>query len=69
MSAERVAERVYDLQEVAAIKSVHPDTLKRAIKASKAEPGKPILKAKKVGRGYRVKASDLDAWFDGLDDA
>lgn len=27
------------------------------------------LKAKKIGKGYRVRISDLDTWFDSLEDA
>lgn len=61
----RVAEEVYKLDEAAKIKSVSVDMLKRAIKATKGN----TLEAKMVGRTYRVKASDLDAWYDALDDA
>jgi len=61
----REAERVYTTAEAAGIKAVSEKTITRAIKAT--EP--PYLQAKKVGRGYRIKASDLDAWFDSLEDA
>lgn len=65
MTAQRVAERAYTLNEAAEIKSVSRDLLLRAIKASEGN----TLPAKKVGKGYRVSASDLDAWYDGLADA
>lgn len=61
----RVAERAYTLVEAAEIKSVSRDLLLRAIKASEGN----TLPAKKVGKGYRVSASDLDAWYDRLEDA
>ena len=61
----RAAEQVYDLREAASIKRVSVDTLRRAIKATEGN----TLAAKKAGKGYRVKASDLDAWFEGLPDA
>jgi excisionase family DNA binding protein len=41
---------------------VNQETLLRDIRAG-------ALPAKKLGRGYRIKASDLDAWFDSLPDA
>jgi excisionase family DNA binding protein len=63
--SERVAERAYTLVEAAEIKSVSRDLLLRAIKATEGN----ALPAKKVGRGYRVSASDLDAWYERLADA
>lgn len=65
MSAPRTAERAYTLQEAAEMKSVSRDLILRAIKATEGN----ALAAKKVGKGYRVKASDLDAWYEGLEDA
>lgn len=65
MTTTRQAEAVYTLGEAAEIKRVSPDLLRRAIKATSG----PTLKAKKVGRGYRVSASALDSWFDSLEDA
>lgn len=59
------AEKVYTLKEAAAIKSVSEDTLRRHIRATVGN----VLPAKIIGRGYRIKASDLDAWYDALDDA
>jgi excisionase family DNA binding protein len=61
----KVAERAYTLNEAAEIKSVSRDLLLRAIKATEGN----TLPAKKVGKGYRVSASDLDAWYDRLADA
>ena len=61
----RSAEQVYKLREAAAIKGVSVDTLRRAIKATAGN----VLRAKQLGKGYGIKASDLDAWFDGLPDA
>ena len=60
----REAERVYTTAQAAEVKAVSEKTITRAIKAT--DNG---LAAKRVGRGYRIKASDLDAWFDGLADA
>ncbi|WP_181312501.1 helix-turn-helix domain-containing protein [Nocardioides campestrisoli] len=60
-----VAEEVYTIPEAAAIKKVSSDLIRRAIRATEGN----TLAAKKVGKGYRIKASELDAWFDGLDDA
>jgi excisionase family DNA binding protein len=61
----RESERAYSTAEAAAIKSVSEKTLTRAIKATEGN----TLEAKRVGRGYRIKASDLDAWYEGLDSA
>lgn len=61
----RAAEQVYDLRTAAEIKSVSVDTLRRAIKATEGN----VLIAKKAGKGYRVTASELDAWFDRLPNA
>lgn len=65
MTDTRGAERAYTLQEAAEVKSVSRDLILRAIKAAKGN----TLPAKKVGKGYRVKASDLDAWYERLEDA
>lgn len=59
------AERAYTIPEAAALKGVSQDTIRKAIHA--IEP--PLLRAKKVGRGYRISASALEAWFESLDDA
>lgn len=62
----REAERVYTTTEAAEIKRVSPDTIKRAIKST--DPDKHLV-AKRLTSGYRIKASDLDDWWDRLEDA
>lgn len=61
----REAEKAYTLDEAAALLSISKDTLRRAIKATSGN----VLPAKLVGGRYRIRASALDAWFDGLEDA
>jgi excisionase family DNA binding protein len=61
----RQAERAYTLAEAADLKSVSQDTLRRAIKATEGN----VLRAKRIGKGYRISASALEDWFDGLDEA
>lgn len=62
----REAEKVYDLKSAAERKSVSVDTLRRAIKSTDAQKNLP---AKRVGKGYGIRASDLDAWWDRQGDA
>lgn len=46
------------------------DTLKRAIRATDPAAFPPPLKAKRDSKGrLSVKVSDLEAWFDSLEDA
>lgn len=59
------AEKAYTIPEVAALKGVSPDYVRAAIKATEGN----TLAAKKVGRGYRVSASAVEAWWAGLVDA
>lgn len=59
------AERAYTIPQAAEIKGVSPDTIRRAIKATHGHS----LAAKFVGREYRISASALEAWWDGLEDA
>lgn len=59
------AERAYTIAEFAALKSVSPDFVRAAIKATKGN----TLPAKKVGRGYRITASAGEAWWNGMADA
>lgn len=61
----RHAEAAYTLAEAAALKRVSQDTLRRAIKATEGN----VLRAKRIGKGYRISASALEDWFDGLDEA
>lgn len=62
---EKVAEEVYTVTEAAKIKKVSPALIRRAINSTDAHR----LYAKRVGKGFRISASALDAWFAGLDDA
>lgn len=64
-SPRLVAEAAYTIADAAAVKSVSPDFVRKAIKAT--EP--PYLRAKKVGKSYRINATALDAWWDSLEDA
>jgi excisionase family DNA binding protein len=57
----REAERAYNITEAAELKGVSPDTIRRAIRSG-------TLAAKHVGRGYRIAASSLEAWWDALPD-
>ena len=61
----KTAERAYTIAEAAELKSVSPDFIRAAIKATAGN----TLPAKKVGRGYRISASALEAWWAGMDDA
>lgn len=58
------AEPAYTIPEVAALKSVSPDFVRRAIRATTGG-----LRAKKVGKGYRIGASAVEEWWEGLEDA
>lgn len=64
-STQVVAEAAYTIPQAAAIKNVSPDFVRRAI--HRTEP--PFLRAKKVGKSYRIGATALDEWWDQLDDA
>lgn len=57
----REAEKVYSIAEAAELKAVSQDTIRRAIKATDATLNLP---AKRPGKSYGIKASDLDAWWD-----
>lgn len=59
------AEAAYTISEAAEVKRVSPDLIRRAIKST--EP--PFIRAKKVGRGYRIAASALEDWWNQLEDA
>jgi len=65
MTQRREAQRAYSITSAAELKDVSPDAIRRAIRATKGN----VLKAKKIGSGYRINASDLEAWWDGLADA
>jgi excisionase family DNA binding protein len=69
MSAKLAAEEAYTVAEAAALKRVSYDTIARAIHATEGN----TLAAKNVSSGkrptYRIAASALEAWFEGLRDA
>lgn len=69
MSPQRQAEAAYTIAQAAALKNVSQDTIRRAIHATEGS----TLAAKNVSNGkrptYRISASALEAWFDGLADA
>jgi excisionase family DNA binding protein len=49
-------QRAFSLKDVATILDVHPDTIRRAVKAGK-------LKAAKIGKDYRIAKSELERFF------
>lgn len=59
------AERAYTIAQVADLKGVSPDFVRAAIKRTSGN----VLVAKKVGRGYRISATAVEAWWAGLEDA
>lgn len=61
----KTAERAYTIVEAADLKSVSPDFIRAAIRRTTGN----TLPAKKVGRGYRISASALEAWWAGMEDA
>lgn len=65
MTPPKVAEKAYSIQEVADLKGISPDYVRRAIRATSGN----TLPAKKLGRGYRISASAVEAWWAGLKDA
>lgn len=65
MTTVTEAEAAYTIIEAAEIKRVSPDLIRRAIKSKDA----PFLRAKKIGRGYRIAASALEDWWGQLEDA
>lgn len=74
MTAPRRADAAYSISEAAELKSVSPGFIRAAIKATGGKDPKTgrvvvPLHAKRVGKGYRISASALDAWFDALEDA
>lgn len=61
----REAEKAYSITEVAELKGISPDFVRRAIRATSGN----VLAAKRVGRGYRISASAVEAWWANLEDA
>ena len=49
-------QQVLSIKDAATILDVHPDTIRRAIKAGK-------LKAAQIGRDYKIAKSELDRFF------
>lgn len=72
MTEQREAERAYTIDQAADLKSVSPGYVRKAIKSNGRPDARGIvvtpLAAKKVGKGYRISASALDAWFEALPD-
>jgi excisionase family DNA binding protein len=52
-------QRAFSLKEVASILGVHPETIRRAVKAGK-------LKAAKIGKDYRIAKSELERYFQAM---
>ncbi|MBW1693932.1 MAG: helix-turn-helix domain-containing protein [Deltaproteobacteria bacterium] len=52
-------QQVFSIKNAATILDVHPDTIRRAIKAKK-------LKAAKIGRDYKIAKSELDRYFQAM---
>ncbi len=52
-------QRAFSLKEVASILGVHPETIRRAVKAGK-------LKAAKIGKDYRIAKTELDRFFQAM---
>ena len=61
----REAERLYTIAEAAVLANVGQDTIRQAI--HRTVP--PFLRAKKIGRGYKIRASAFTAWIDAHEDA
>ena len=59
------AEKAYTIPQVAELKNVSPDFVRAAIKRTEGN----TLAAKRVGRGYRISASAVEAWWSAMDDA
>ena len=49
-------QKAFSLKEVASILGVHPETIRRAVKAGK-------LKAAKIGKDYRISKPELERYF------
>lgn len=66
------AERAYTIDEAAELKSVSPGYIRKAIRSTGQPDDRghvmPPLTAKKVGKGYRIAASALEAWWAALPD-
>lgn len=58
------AEAAYTIAQVAELKNVSQGFVRKAIKATEGA----VLRAKKVGKGYRISASAVEDWWAALDD-
>jgi excisionase family DNA binding protein len=67
MTTPRVkeAERAYTAAQVAELKGVSKEFVYQAIRATSGN----ALPAKRIGKGYRITASDVESWWAGLEDA
>lgn len=68
----KVSERkAYSIDEAAALYDVPREVIRRAIHVVPTDdnPNPAVLRAKKVGRSYRISAEALDEWWEALDDA
>jgi excisionase family DNA binding protein len=52
-------QQAFSLKDSASILGVHPDTLRRAIKAGK-------LRAAKIGKDYRIARNELERFFQAM---
>lgn len=59
------AERAYTPAQVAELKGVSKEFVYRAIRATSGN----VLAAKRIGKGYRIAASAVEAWWAGMADA
>lgn len=59
------AEKAYTIAEIAALKSVSPDYVRKSMKATEGN----VLVAKIVGREYRASATEVEAWWARMADA
>jgi excisionase family DNA binding protein len=64
-AAARQSEESYTVAQVAAMKNVSQGFVRQAIHATEGA----VLRAKKLGKGYRIDASAVDAWWKDLPDA
>lgn len=65
MATKITAEEAYTIDEAAALKRVSPGFIRKAIRRTEGN----VLRAKRVGKGYRIPASALEEWFEELPDA
>ena len=52
-------QQAFSLKDSASILGVHPDTLRRAIKAGK-------LRSAKIGKDYRIARTELERYFQAM---